>query len=45
MVTHKSHAQDALAGLRKWTLERDDSSDLGGRIYRDPTGGVYHFNY
>ena len=33
--------QDALAGLRKWTLVRDDESDPGGRIYRDPTGNTY----
>jgi hypothetical protein len=34
--------QDLLAGLRKWTLERDDESDPGGRIYRDPDGNIYH---
>jgi genome maintenance exonuclease 1 len=34
--------QDLLAGLRKWTLERDDESDPGGRIYRDNEGNVYH---
>ena len=36
------HKQDLLAGLRKWTLERDDESDPGGRIYRDNEGNVYH---
>lgn len=34
--------QDLLAGLRKWTLERDDESDPAGRIYRDPDGNIYH---
>lgn len=34
--------QDRLAALRKWTLERDDESDPGGRIYRDPDGNCYH---
>jgi len=34
--------QDALAGLRRWQLERDDESDPGGRIYRDGTGTIYH---
>jgi len=34
--------QDALAGLRKWRLERDDESDPGGRIYRDNEGNIYH---
>ena len=34
--------QDLLAGLRKWTLERDDESDPGGRVYRDPDGNIYH---
>mgnify|MGYP003113539549 CR=1 FL=1 len=37
-----SHAQDALAGLRRWSLERDDESDPGGRIYRDSAGTIYH---
>ena len=32
--------QDALAGLRKWHLERDDSGPH--RVYRDPEGGIYH---
>ena len=41
-VTHGSHAQDALAGLRKWQLERDDESDPGGRIYKDSAGTIYH---
>ena len=34
--------QDALAGLRRWNLERDDISDPGGRIYRDNRGNVFH---
>lgn len=35
--------QDALAALRVKTLERDDESDPGGRIYRNPTTGeVFH---
>lgn len=37
-----SSATDALASLAKWTLERDDSSDPGGRIYRDKQGDIYH---
>ena len=37
-----STAQDALAGLRKWTLARDDVTDPGGRIYRGPDGTIYH---
>ena len=37
-----SHAQDALAGLRRWSLERDDISDPGGRIYRDNQGNIFH---
>ncbi len=41
-VTHVSHAQDALAGLRRWQLERDDISDPGGRIYKDSAGTIYH---
>ena len=40
--SRKSHAQDALAGLRRWSLERDDESDPGGRIYRDNQGNVFH---
>ena len=50
--SHKSHAQqsslrsscgkqDALAGLRKWQLERDDTSDPGGRLYWDESGRKY----
>jgi hypothetical protein len=35
-------ANDALSGLAKWRLERDDVSDPGGRIYRDPQGEIYH---
>ena len=44
LESHKSHAgtQDALAGLRRWQLERDDESDPGGRIYRDSEGNVFH---
>lgn len=34
--------QDALAGLRKWTLVRDDESDPGGRIYRDSNNDVFY---
>ena len=34
--------QDALAHLRKWRLERDDTSDPNGRIYKDQNGNVYH---
>ena len=41
-MSHESHPQDALAGLRKWRLERDDISDPGGRVYRDKAGTVYH---
>lgn len=37
-----SPATDALAALAKWTLERDDVSDPGGRIYRDKQGDIYH---
>ena len=32
--------QDALARLRQWHLERDDSGDF--RVYRDNEGNVYH---
>jgi uncharacterized UPF0146 family protein len=28
---------DALRGLSKWKLERDDETDPNGRIYRDAT--------
>ena len=35
--------QDALAGLRKWQLDRDDSQTLyPHRIYRDNKKNVYH---
>ena len=34
--------QEALAGLRRWQLERDDESDPGGRIYKDSAGTIYH---
>jgi hypothetical protein len=37
-----SHTQDTLAHLRKWRLERDDTSDPNGRIYKDAKGNVYH---
>lgn len=37
-----SNTQDALAGLRKWKLERDDISDPNGRVYRGPDGTIYH---
>jgi ATP-dependent exoDNAse (exonuclease V) beta subunit len=33
---------DALRGLAKWQLERDDESDPNGRIYRDLNGDIYH---
>ena len=36
------NTQDTLAGLRRWNLERDDTSDPGGRIYRDQAGTIYH---
>ena len=36
----EAERQDALAGLRKWQLERDDSGSH--RVYRDPEGGIYH---
>lgn len=36
------NTQDTLAGLRRWNLERDDTSDPGGRIYRGPDGTIYH---
>ena len=36
-------AQDKLAALRSKSLERDDESDPGGRIYRDTTTGeIFH---
>ena len=36
-------AQDKLAALRHKSLERDDESDPGGRIYRDiTTGEIFH---
>lgn len=41
-ASHKSHAQDALAGLRRWQLERNDEIDPGGRVYIDSQGTVYH---
>lgn len=35
--------QNALAGLRKWQLVRDDERDPNGRVYIHPgTGEVYH---
>ena len=34
--------QDRLAGLRKWTLRRDDESDPNGRVYWDGDGQCYH---
>ena len=37
-----ANAHDALRGLAKWQLERDDVSDPGGRIYRDGDGEIYH---
>lgn len=35
-------ANTQLSGLAKWSLERDDVSDPGGRIYRDAKGEIYH---
>ena len=37
-----ANAHDAIRGLAKWQLERDDVSDPNGRIYRDANGEVYH---
>lgn len=37
-----ANAHDALRGLARWQLERDDVSDPGGRIYRDGSGEIYH---
>lgn len=37
-----ANAHDALRGLAKWQLERDDVSDPGGRIYHDGDGDIYH---
>lgn len=37
-----SKAQEALAGLRKRKLRRDDESDDGGRIYWDDEGNKYY---
>ena len=37
-----ANAHDALRGLARWQLERDDVSDPGGRIYRDGDGEIYH---
>ena len=34
-------SQNALAGLRRWKLVRDDESDPGGRIYVDAYGKQY----
>ncbi len=34
-------SQNALAGLRKWRLVRDDTSDPGGRLYWDDQGNKY----
>ena len=41
-LTNRAGTQDAIAGLRKWSLERDDISDPGGRVYRDKAGTIYH---
>ena len=41
-MSPETHPQDALAGLRKWRLERDDESDPDGRVYRDKAGTIYH---
>ncbi len=36
-------SQNKLAGLRRWTLERDDTESIyPHRIYRDDKGGIYH---
>lgn len=37
-----ANTHDALRGLAKWQLERDDVSDPDGRIYRDVSGEIYH---
>ena len=42
MVLTVAGTQNALAGLRRWQLERDDESDPGGRIYKDSAGTIYH---
>ena len=34
-------SQQALAGLRRWNLRRDDESDPGGRLYWDDQGNKY----
>ena len=31
-----------LSDISTWQLERDDTSDPGGRIYRDAKGDIYH---
>tara|TARA_R100000152_G_scaffold20709_1_gene15468 strand:- start:5330 stop:6157 length:828 start_codon:yes stop_codon:yes gene_type:complete len=37
------NTQNALAGLRKWKLERDDSQTIfPHRIYKDEVGNIYH---
>lgn len=36
------NTQDALAGLRKWKLRRDDETDSGGRLYWDDQGNRYY---
>jgi len=41
-MSPETHPQDALAGLRKWKLTRDDESDPDGRVYRDKAGTIYH---
>ena len=35
-----SNTQDALAALRKWRLEQDNSGPF--RVYRDHKGQIYH---
>ena len=37
-----SSTQDALAGLRRWKLTRNDEIDPNGRVYLDQKGNVYH---
>ena len=40
MSATKEERQDALAGLRKWNLERDDSGPY--RVYRDKEDKIYY---
>tara|TARA_R100000781_G_scaffold114321_2_gene84814 strand:- start:1136 stop:2005 length:870 start_codon:yes stop_codon:yes gene_type:complete len=43
LSTDSSNSQNALAGLNKWTLERDDSEkEFPHRVYRDKENNIYH---